>query len=575
MEPFSKSLLRLPSYEDLDTPTTETPKAKILDLPVLPASRPATPLNVGLDEGAEPVHSSEIPTSMAEAPPTPSDESEMTTKSSSENSSALSTSPPPIPPKDNQIGDSIQKLRSLRHSFQRTEQSLYASLSRNATSSLNDVRHAFLSAARGASRRLSAWQKKHLPQTVKGQLVVGDLSVKEPEWWNKNCHAIPGGNIIVREDDWGSIIAFTLASRDYQRELSGMSLGRSASTAPSLSSPVPTTATTQSSFFGSNVAYKLFSSSAKPDPDQEGVVWHEPEVFSAVVSRKEHPRDHNSLLSLREVLRRQSSSEGFNGLPSRFGSADGSKPRSVSGVVPPSARAKPAAEVSTYVAGGEVSPTSQSESAGKILQDVGGAVATVPSAPPSESSHTSSVSGSEISKSQFGEAYIRRGRVASLLSDSTVGPTKEDNINADPPVVPAKDTKPQFPAPTHSSFATSLSHAMRYILSNDTSSRFESPSFIKQHSLLYADAFSIDERPHIKYDWMIGKRLKFSCTAYYAKQFDTLRRRCGIEDIFLKSLGRCTNWAAEGGKSKSNFWKTCDDRFVIKTLVNAWNVADL
>ena len=32
---------------------------------------------------------------------------------------------------------------------------------------------------------------------------------------------------------------------------------------------------------------------------------------------------------------------------------------------------------------------------------------------------------------------------------------------------------------------------------------------------------------------------------------------------------------ATGGKSKSNFWKTSDNRFIIKTLVNAWNVADL
>jgi 1-phosphatidylinositol-3-phosphate 5-kinase len=98
------------------------------------------------------------------------------------------------------------------------------------------------------------------------------------------------------------------------------------------------------------------------------------------------------------------------------------------------------------------------------------------------------------------------------------------------------------------------------------------------HGLLTAanaDAFAIDERPHIKYDWTIGKRLKFSCTVYYAKQFDNLRRRCGIEDVFVKSLSRSANWAAEGGKSKSNFWKTADDRFIIKTLVNAWNVADL
>jgi len=84
-----------------------------------------------------------------------------------------------------------------------------------------------------------------------------------------------------------------------------------------------------------------------------------------------------------------------------------------------------------------------------------------------------------------------------------------------------------------------------------------------------------DDRPHIKYDWTVGKRLKFSCTVYYAKQFDLLRKRCGIEATYLKSIKKSANWLAEGGKSRSNFWKTADDRFIIKTLVDAWNVADL
>ena len=99
----------------------------------------------------------------------------------------------------------------------------------------------------------------------------------------------------------------------------------------------------------------------------------------------------------------------------------------------------------------------------------------------------------------------------------------------------------------------------------------------KHHGLLNADSVEahIDERPHIKYDWTIGKRLKFSCTVYYARQFDLLRRRCGVDEGFVKSLSRCANWAADGGKSKSNFWKTSDEKFIIKTLVNAWNVADL
>jgi len=34
-------------------------------------------------------------------------------------------------------------------------------------------------------------------------------------------------------------------------------------------------------------------------------------------------------------------------------------------------------------------------------------------------------------------------------------------------------------------------------------------------------------------------------------------------------------WVAHGGKSKSTFFKTSDDRFILKTLVTAWNVADL
>ncbi|OAD08562.1 hypothetical protein MUCCIDRAFT_158764 [Mucor lusitanicus CBS 277.49] len=41
-----------------------------------------------------------------------------------------------------------------------------------------------------------------------------------------------------------------------------------------------------------------------------------------------------------------------------------------------------------------------------------------------------------------------------------------------------------------------------------------------------------------------------------------------------KSLCRCQTWTASGGKSKSHFYKTQDDRFVIKEMMNAWNVAE-
>ena len=100
---------------------------------------------------------------------------------------------------------------NMRHTFQRTEQSLYAQLARTPADTLNDVRRSFLSSALGADRRLQAWQKKHLPKAVKKDSSLAKMdAAAEPEWFKKSCHAAPDSNIIVREEDWGSIIAFTL-----------------------------------------------------------------------------------------------------------------------------------------------------------------------------------------------------------------------------------------------------------------------------------------------------------------------------------------------------------------------------
>ena len=70
---------------------------------------------------------------------------------------------------------------SMRHSFQRVEQSLYAELSRTPIALLNDARWTFQAARRGAQKRIAAWEKKHL------QDLIGDLSA---DWWDKKCHAL-------------------------------------------------------------------------------------------------------------------------------------------------------------------------------------------------------------------------------------------------------------------------------------------------------------------------------------------------------------------------------------------------
>lgn len=51
-------------------------------------------------------------------------------------------------------------------------------------------------------------------------------------------------------------------------------------------------------------------------------------------------------------------------------------------------------------------------------------------------------------------------------------------------------------------------------------------------------------------------KTSFSCSIYFAAEFDTLRRRCGIHQDFVQSLARCNVWNANGGKSKSSFYKT-------------------
>ncbi|PIN23333.1 Phosphatidylinositol-4-phosphate 5-kinase [Handroanthus impetiginosus] len=68
----------------------------------------------------------------------------------------------------------------------------------------------------------------------------------------------------------------------------------------------------------------------------------------------------------------------------------------------------------------------------------------------------------------------------------------------------------------------------------------------------------------------LGKYLakrKYSVVCVYASQFRQLRDRCCRSEVdYIASLSRCRTWDAKGGKSKSFFAKTLDDRFIIKEI---------
>ncbi|GAB2291202.1 hypothetical protein Dimus_025460 [Dionaea muscipula] len=60
---------------------------------------------------------------------------------------------------------------------------------------------------------------------------------------------------------------------------------------------------------------------------------------------------------------------------------------------------------------------------------------------------------------------------------------------------------------------------------------------------------------------------KYSVVCMYAQEFRDLRERCCPSEVdYIASLSRCRIWDAKGGKSKSFFAKTLDNRLIIKEI---------
>lgn len=74
-----------------------------------------------------------------------------------------------------------------------------------------------------------------------------------------------------------------------------------------------------------------------------------------------------------------------------------------------------------------------------------------------------------------------------------------------------------------------------------------------------------DTATHMKYQFQGGPS-KMQCKIFFAESFDAIRQRCGVADRFVESLSRCLKWDSKGGKTKSMFLRTLDERFVIKSL---------
>jgi 1-phosphatidylinositol-3-phosphate 5-kinase len=181
-------------------PIERTPRILAKTLPTLPDDEPTheTP-----SHDTSPTISNQ-PDTPPSRPPTERSDSKLSAKSAS------TRSLPKIPHRE----ETLQLLQNLREDFQREEHSLYSILAKTPNECLNNARHAFKTSAKGALKRMSAWEGKHC---AKGTTFTSPYP-ESPYWWINGNHAIPGSNTLINESDWGSMIAFTLrCSRFFAR----------------------------------------------------------------------------------------------------------------------------------------------------------------------------------------------------------------------------------------------------------------------------------------------------------------------------------------------------------------------
>ncbi|KIY71237.1 hypothetical protein CYLTODRAFT_487452 [Cylindrobasidium torrendii FP15055 ss-10] len=481
----------------------------------------------------------------------------------------ISLSPSPAQSVASSVGISYAEIATLRENCLSQERVLNTKLARCDNTDLNDNRRAFLASARefdealcqmendAADKEAAARAKKgrkgsdgvaddskskrtsegsERDATIKGKEALGpgasdtvkgvelvsfpteskEEKTSVPLWWSTNCHVPPSGNVIVREDDWGSIIAFTMSTPDYHASLS-----KTSETAEPLITPALSfSRSTGSGFFSAFRAPGMGSMLSLPTTASTSSLPSTTKCynddFSAVVSRKENPT------GMLDAIKDRSSK--FGSL--RFGRGAAS--------TSPSRR--------------EIAASDSS-------------------APPSSWSRLLGSTDAGSSRAEIGSVHS---------TDSAVPASEAGTDDTVAPELPPKDFVGGRPVPPSKS--TLRSTLDRWLFANAAA----------------AESMQ-DPRPHVKYDFTVAqrpfpsscpgpnpaqppqpRRLKFSCTVYYASVFANLRAKCGIQhDEYVQSLSQIVPFKAEGGKSSSGFWRTADGRWLVKSLVSKWGVADL
>lgn len=131
---------------------------------------------------------------------------------------------------------------------------------------------------------------------------------------------------------------------------------------------------------------------------------------------------------------------------------------------------------------------------------------------------------------------------------------------------PHESTKEDSAAPSVSGWQSFGSVEFDYISHNSSYGSEDASSSVGS---LFRDP---KKSPHLTISFedeslTTGGKVKFSVTCYFAKQFDSLRKKCCPGEVdFVRSLSRCQRWSAQGGKSNVYFAKSFDERFIVKQV---------
>lgn len=419
----------------------------------------------------------------------------------------------------------------------------------------------------------------------------------------------------MRDDDPSSVIAYTLSSVlwsdsadfhrsvEYHEELtrSGAQNGpfkrqddhQAASIAPSVTPPNDKDVSDQAS------AVSQLSEGESDNSDD-----YNADSWTSEVRRKDTPRDL-SLLSIRSLAKKKS--DGALSLAPGLKTPLAPKPQA------------PSLELSLEQVEGKAQT---SDRLGDLVRTINKATARDPGPPsaqlvePPSMSRSSSatdiddasvISVGTVDSLRLSSANVRRARNSTYDSERSVKSTPmappsafkkgrqiEPVLPASPPGSPSRSpgsegSKDGWSSSMTSTFSNSFSQLLTmgssvgdslvgsFKLRNTSGERTSLSSLMGPLSKLSAMDTSLstfDDKPHISFSYTVGSRLKMTCTVFYATAFDSLRRRCAIDRSFVTSLARTSNWEAQGGKSKACFFKTSDDRYIVKELVSKWGASD-